>query len=67
MDKPDDVLQRKIARLESHSDQLEAELSYLDRMLVLCGFSDGIKTLKASVVELLAEDSIEVHEHNGLI
>ncbi len=45
-----------IAVLESKIDMLETELSYLDRILVQCGFSEGIKTLKMTVEELLLED-----------
>jgi hypothetical protein len=46
-----------IAVLESKIDMLETELSYLDKILVQCGFSEGIKTLKMTVEELLLEDA----------
>ena len=49
------LIQNKIAGLESKVDQLEAELSYLNDVLIRCGFSEGIETLKATALELLEE------------
>jgi len=45
----------KVAALESKVDMLETELSYLNELLVRCGFPEGIVTLKATVEELIAE------------
>ncbi len=56
-------LHSKVAYLESKTDMLEAELSYLNEMLVRCGFPEGITTLKATVEELLAEDNAEWEQH----
>lgn len=50
-------LKARVASLESKIDMLESELTYLNDMLMKCGFSDGIKTLKETVLELLAEES----------
>jgi hypothetical protein len=47
----------KIASLESNIDMLEAELSYMNEILSRCGFPEGIKTLKETVEELLAEEA----------
>ncbi len=58
MDNNLNELKARVASLESHVDLLEAELSYLNAMLVRCGFSDGITTLKETVEEILAEESI---------
>lgn len=44
---------KKIATLESLVDHLKTELSYLNQILVECGFSDGIATLKQSAEDLL--------------
>jgi len=44
-----------IAILESRIDHLETELSYLDNLLVRCGFPEGIATLKLTAEELLSE------------
>lgn len=53
-----------IAALESKVDMLETELDYLNKILVECGFPEGIKTLKMTVVELLEEDGVAV-EHRS--
>ncbi|MCP5509826.1 MAG: hypothetical protein H7A39_05395 [Chlamydiales bacterium] len=47
-------LKSKLAQLESKVDYLESELAYLDRILIECGFPEGVKTLKATVEEMLA-------------
>lgn len=46
----------KIAHLESKVDMLEAELVYLNQILIESGFPEGIETLKSAVEEVLAED-----------
>ena len=48
----------KIAALESRVDHLETELSYLNKILIQCGFSEGIATLKESVLEMLQEKQL---------
>ncbi len=50
-------LKARVASLESKVDMLESELSYLNDMLIRCGFHEGVETLKETVQELLAEDS----------
>ena len=47
-----------IAALESRIDHLETELSYLNKILVKCGFSEGITTLKMTVEEMLMEQNL---------
>lgn len=49
-------LNSKIAGLESQVDLLESELSYIDQLLLKCGFPEGIKTLKMTVEELLSQN-----------
>lgn len=44
---------KKIASLESLVDYLKTELSYLNQMLVDCGFVEGITTLKMAAEEML--------------
>lgn len=51
-------LKGKIAVFESKIDMLESELTYLNELLVKCGFPQGIYTLKATVEEILSEDSV---------
>ena len=48
----------QIAILESRVDHLEAELSYLNKILIQCGFSEGIATLKESIIEMLQEKQL---------
>jgi len=47
-----DLLQRKIAKLESLYDQLQSEMNYLDSLLKDVGFEEGLKTLKEAALEL---------------
>lgn len=44
---------KKIAALESLVDYLKTEISYLNQILVECGFTDGIVTLKQTVEDFL--------------
>lgn len=44
---------KKIAALESLVDYLKTEISYLNEILVQCGFSEGISTLKQAAEEML--------------
>ncbi len=46
-------LNNKIAVLESLVDHLKTELSYLNQLLVECGFSEGIITLKQAAEEMI--------------
>ena len=48
-----DVLQNKVAFLESKVDLLETELADLNGLLKKCGFRKGVESLKAAVRELL--------------
>ena len=58
-------LRKIVAQLESKVDLLEAELIYLNKLLVEVGFPEGIKTLKASAEELLAEEMIHQENRNA--
>ena len=46
----------KLALLETKYDLLETELDYLNRLLMRCGFSDGLESFKATVESLLREE-----------
>ena len=48
-----ELLLRKIAKLESLYDQLQAEMKYINNLLVQVGFEDGLTTLKEAALELL--------------
>jgi hypothetical protein len=57
MNSQDDValLRAKVAALESKIDMLETEYVYLNKILIDCGFSNGIDTLKQTVEEVISE------------
>jgi hypothetical protein len=51
------LLETKLAALESQLDMMETELSYLNQILLDCGFPKGLATLRETVEELLHENS----------
>lgn len=53
----EEIMSSYTAQLESRIDQLETELADLQKMLIQVGFEEGIPTLKASIKELLQEQS----------
>lgn len=55
----EDVLMKKIAKLESICDQLQSEMDYLDKLLKEVGFDEGIKTLKEAALELINKKNLE--------
>lgn len=48
---------KKIAQLESLNDLLLTEVSYVDNLMRMIGFSEGIKTVKATAVEILKHNN----------
>lgn len=48
-------LLKKIARLESINDHLNSEVKYVDKLMRLIGFSEGLESVKESARELLEE------------
>ena len=54
-------LLKKIAYLESVNDQLSTEVSYVDNLMRLLGFSEGLATVKATAQEIL-EKGIDIDE-----
>lgn len=59
-------LRAKVASLESQVDMLESELIDLNDLLIRCGFSEGITTLKETVQEILSEGAPQ-NERSELI
>ncbi len=60
------LLQTRIAFLESQVDLLETELTTLNELLVSCGFPEGTQTLKSTIEEILAggsEHFLDDQEH----
>lgn len=51
-------LLKKIAYLESINDQLLTEVNYVDHLMRLLGFSEGLVSVKATASEIL-EKGIE--------
>ena len=49
----------KIAKLESLCDQLQSEMSYIDKLLREVGFEEGLTTLKEAALELLDKQQDE--------
>lgn len=48
-------LLKKIAVLESINDQLSTEVTYMDQLMRMLGFTDGLETVKLSARELINE------------
>ena len=53
------VLEKKIAYLEFVNDQLTSEIEYVDQLLRIIGFPDGLMTIKSAAQEVIEEESIE--------
>ena len=45
-------LLKEIARLESLNDLLQTELKYVDQLMRLVGFAEGLATVKATALEM---------------
>ena len=52
-------LLKKIAYLESVNDQLSTEVTYVDHLMRLIGFSEGLITVKATAQEILDKGIVE--------
>lgn len=46
-------MQKELARLQTRLDHYETEMTYLNRILMECGFRKGIMTLKKTVESML--------------
>lgn len=46
-------LLKKIAILESINDQLSTEVTHIDYLMRLVGFSEGLQTIKATAQEII--------------
>ena len=47
-----ELLKRK-AQLETENDLLRSELEYLDQLMRLAGFTNGLETVKATAIDLI--------------
>jgi len=52
-------IQSEIARLESINDQLETEISYIDELLRISGFTRGIESLREVAIEMIEHPDFE--------
>lgn len=55
-------LEKKIARLESINDQLMSEVKYVDHLMRLIGFTEGLATVKATAAEMIENGESEGSE-----
>lgn len=53
---------KKIAQLETINDQLSTEVAYIDNLMRLMGFSEGIETVKATAEEIIEKGILEDEE-----
>lgn len=56
-------LLKRIAYLESVNDQLSTEVAYVDHLMRLIGFSEGLITVKATAQEIL-DNGLDMTQHN---
>ena len=49
-------LMKKLAYLESINDQLSTEVSYVNQLMLMVGFAEGLNTVKTAAKEII---------HNG--
>ncbi len=52
-------LQQKIAYLEFVNDQLVSEIDYVDRLLKIIGFPEGLETIKSAAQEVIEEEGLD--------
>ena len=58
-------LEKKIAQLESVNDQLYSELCYVDQLMRMVGFTEGLATVKCTAQEIKSvQDDIEYDEQD---
>lgn len=57
-------LLKKIAVLESLNDQLTTEVEYVDQLMRLLGFSEGLLTVKCTAQEILENGYLEEDQSN---
>ena len=63
-----DQLLKKIAYLESINDQLSAEVTYVDQLMRLVGFANGLEGVKATAQEVIENGytSEDIERHDDL-
>ncbi len=56
----------RLAQLESQVDLLESEISNLNELLCLCGFPQGIVSLKEAACEIIEEQNLSLIDKRSL-
>lgn len=51
-------MEKKLAYLEFANDQLHSELEYVDRLLKIIGFPEGLATIKSAALEVMEEEGL---------
>lgn len=54
----DDKENLVVSALQNKLTQMEIELSYLNKILIDCGFENGIQTLRATAEEVLTSTGL---------
>lgn len=52
----------RIAHLESINDHLYTEVEYMDQLMRLIGFKEGLMTVKATAQEIIRKGLVEVND-----
>lgn len=58
MQEQEKILEKKVAYLEFVNDQLSSELEYIDRLLKVIGFPEGLETIKSAAQEVVDEEGL---------
>ena len=53
---------KKIAKLESINDQLSSEVTYVDKLMRMIGFTEGLQTIKMTAQELIEKGDVDLFE-----
>jgi hypothetical protein len=53
-------LLKKIAQLESINDQLQTEVEYVDQLMKMLGFTEGLLTVKHAAKEIIDKGYLDV-------
>lgn len=54
-----DQLQQRLAQLESMHDQLLTEVNYVDKLMRLLGFAQGLQSVKLAAQEIIEKGYVE--------
>lgn len=55
-------MQKTIARLESINDQLMTEVEYVDKLMRILGFADGLSSVKSTAQAIIENGYLETFQ-----